>query len=236
MTLWDLIRATLRRWPIALAGVIAVVALGYLATTDDGVYHTRTEVVFLAPSSELNPNSLRTTSADLIVTAGVVSKAITGPGRVTKFAGPDSMLIGTGVRDGWSIRLPDTGGQWASNFSSQVLVVEVVGPDAESVRAKQEELVGRIADELEELQRAQGVDPINDITSTVLPDSAVIEHVGGSRIRAVAGAAALGAGATFALVVLLEHRRRRRASTDAPLDDTGATAPDELSAVGERAG
>ncbi|SIN90813.1 hypothetical protein [Agromyces cerinus] len=210
MTLPELIRSMIRRWPIVVAGAICTVALGYLAVSDDGVSYARTEVVFLAPTSELNPNSLKTTSEDLIITAGVVSKAISGPGKVTKFADPSVTLVGLGVRDGWAVRLPDTGGQWASNFSSQSLIVEVVARDREAALAKQHELVDRIELELASLQRDAGVDPVNDITVSVVPESGVVRDLNGSSIRALAVIGVLGVSATTACVLLVEHRARRR--------------------------
>lgn len=213
VTLPDLVRSMIRRWPIMLVGAICTAALGYLAVSDDGVAYARTEVVFLAPSSETNPNSLKTTSEDLIITAGVVSKAISGPGKVTKFADPSVTLVGLGVRDGWAVRLPDTGGQWASNFSSQSLIVEVVARDREAALAKQRELVDRIRLEMDALQRDAGVDPVNDITVSVVPETGVIRDVGGSTIRALAVVGVLGVSATIACVLLAENLARRRGGT-----------------------
>ena len=210
MTLWDLIRAALRRWPVLLAGALATLGLVYTTTLDDGVYWSRTQVVFLAPTSKIYPNALRTTSEDLIITAGVVAKAVAGPDKVTKYASPEATLIGEGTRDGWSIRLPDTGGQWAPNFAEQVLYVEVVAATAEEVEARQDEIVAQIADELDRLQRDAGVVPVNDITVTVAPESTVVHQVGGSTMRAAGMAGLLGASATFALIAVLETRARRR--------------------------
>jgi hypothetical protein len=208
VTLWDYLRAIVRRWPVVLAGGVVTISLCGLVYIQDEVYWTRTEVVFLAPSSRLYPNSLQTTSEDLIITAGVVARRISGPAKVTKFGDPIVNLVGTGVRDGWSIRLPDTGGQWASNFSSQTLVIEVVGPDLETVRSRQEDLIAQVANVLDELQREKGVDPVTDITSMVMPETAIIYPVSGNRARALGMTGALGIGATFAVIVLLEHRGR----------------------------
>ena len=210
MTLWDLIRAALRRWPVLLAGAVATLGLVYTTTLDDGVYWSRTQVVFLAPASKAYPNALRTTSEDLIITAGVVAKAVAGPDKVTKYASPDATLVGEGTRDGWSIRLPDTGGQWAPNFAEQVLYVEVVAATAEEVEARQDEIVAQIADELDRLQRDAGVVPVNAITVTVAPESLVVHQVGGSTVRAAGMAGLLGASATFVLIAVLETRARRR--------------------------
>jgi len=208
MTLWELLRACVRHWPVVLIGAVLTAGLGIAAAADDGVYFTRTQVIFLAPTSSLYPNALQTQSEDIIDTAGAVAKRITGPGEVLKFASPDVTLVGLGVRDGWSLRLPDTGGQWASNFASQRLVLDIVGPSRDDVGAKQDAIVSRIDDELDALQREAGVDPVDDITATTAPETTVIYHVGGSRPRVMAATALLGSGATIAAVVLLERRRR----------------------------
>jgi len=235
MTLWDLIRAAVRRWPVLLAGAAVSLGLVYTTTLDDGVYWSRTQVVFLAPTSKAYPNALRTTSEDLIITAGVVAKAVSGPAEVTKYASPDATLIGEGTRDGWSIRLPDTGGQWAPNFAQQVLYVEVVSATAEETAARQDEIIGQIEHELERLQSDAGVAPVNTITVTTAPESTVVHHVQGSRIRAAGMTAVLGASATFALIAVLETRARRRAREAAAAEAAGEdeTAPGDDAAPGD---
>ncbi|MFB7891623.1 hypothetical protein ACFC1I_05445 [Microbacterium sp. NPDC056044] len=209
MTFWELLAALLRRWPILLVGALCTALAGYAVVSDKGVYFTRTELVFLAPTSSAYPNALRTQSEDIIDLAGVVAKRLIGPGEVTKFASPDVMLAGLGVRDGWSLGLPDTGGQWGSNFATQELVLDIVAPTRERVEERQEELVGQIMAELHELQRERGVDPINEVTAIVAPQTTIIHHIGGSRPRALAMTSVLGAGVTIGVVILLEHRRRR---------------------------
>jgi hypothetical protein len=209
MTFWELIRALVRRWPIVLIGAVCTIALGYLAISDKGVYFTRTEIIFLAPTSSLYPNALKTQSEDIIDTAGVVAKRINGSGEVTKFASPDVTLVGEGVRDGWSLRLPDTGGQWAANFQDQMLLLDIVAPTEEEVRERQTELIARVQSELNALQREKGVAPVNDITAAPAPASTVIFHVGGSKPRVLGMTALLGVGATIGAIVILETRRRR---------------------------
>lgn len=208
MTLWDLARAALRRWIVLVAGAAVTLGIMYGTTLDDGVFWSRTQVVFLAPPSTAYPNALNTKSEDLIITAGVVAKTVAGPDAVAKYASSDATLVGEGVRDGWSIRLPDTGGQWATHFAEQVLYVEVVGATAAEVEARQGEIIAQIAEELDRLQRDAGVAPVNDITVTVAPESTVVHHVQGSRARSAGMAGLLGACATFAVIVVLETRGR----------------------------
>lgn len=210
MTPWELILTMIRRWPVVLAGALLTGALAFVMLADHHVFWARTEVVFLAPTSRLYPNSLSAPSEDLIITAGVVAKRITGPEATVKYASPDANLVGIGVTDGWSVRLPDTGGQWAPNFAQQVLSVEVVAPDRESVVARQRELIDRIARELDALQREAGVDPVNDITVTVTPEASAVYQVGGSKIRTLGMVGILGGSATLAVIVLLEYRARTR--------------------------
>jgi len=211
MTFWELLAALLRRWPILLVGALCTALAGYAVVREDGVYFTRTEIVFLAPTSSVYPNALRTQSEDIIDLAGVVAKKLVGAGEVTKYAAPEVMLAGLGVRDGWSLGLPDTGGQWGSNFATQELVLDIVAPTRERVKERQDELVDQIMTELHELQSDRGVDPINEVTAIVAPQTTIIHHIGGSRPRALGMTAALGIGATVAVVILLEHRRRRAA-------------------------
>lgn len=227
MTLWDLVRAALRRWTVLVAGALVTLGLMYSTTLDDGVFWSRMQVVFLAPPSAAYPNALRTTSEDLIITAGVVAKTVSGPDKVTKYASPDATLVGEGVRDGWSIRLPDTGGQWATHFAEQVLYVEVVAATAEEVEARQGEIIAQIVAELDRIQRDAGVAPVNDITVTVAPESTVVHQVRGSRARSVGMAGVLGVCATFAVIAVLEARARRRGgaeSVPAPPAAPGALA------------
>ncbi|GAA4721814.1 hypothetical protein APR04_001451 [Promicromonospora umidemergens] len=209
MKFWDLVRAALRHWIVLVAGAVATLGLMYSTTLDDGVFWSRTQVVFLAPPSAAYPNSLRTTSEDLIITAGAVAKTVSGPDAVTKYASPDASLVGEGVRDGWSIRLPDTGGQWAPHFAEQVLYVEVVAATADKAAARQGEIIAQITEALDRLQRDAGVAPVNDITVTVAPESTVVHQVKGSRGRSAGMAGVLGVAATFTVIAVLEIRGRR---------------------------
>lgn len=210
MTLSDLVRAMLRRWPILLLGIVVTSTAAYFAINDRGVYTSRVEILLLAPTSTANPNALKTQSEDIIDTAGVLVKRVVGAGKVTKFNSPDVSLVGLGVRDGWSLRQPDSGGQWGTNFSTQTMILEVVGLDVATVQERQNELISRIRAELQSMQLEQGVDSINYITMNLAPATPITYHVGGSKYRALGMCGLLGAGTTVGIVALLDHRARRR--------------------------
>lgn len=95
-----------------LVGIVLTMAAGLLAVQDRTVFWTRAEVIFLVPQNEYNPNALRAASESVVITAGAVAKSVLGPDEVTKYSSSDVTLVGTGVREGWSISQPDTGGQW----------------------------------------------------------------------------------------------------------------------------
>lgn len=217
MTLWELVRVMVRYWPIVLVGAVCTAGCGLLAISGQGVYFTRTSIAFHAPSSDLNPNSFRTQSEDVIDTAGLIAKRVGGAGRVTKFSSTDVTLVGLGVRDGWSLRLPDTGGQWATNFATQSLILDVVGPSPEIVQTRQDDIILQVQTQLDQMQKDAGVRPVNYITATPAPASTVIYYVNGSRSRALAITAVLGIALTIAVVLAVDRRRRRREK--APSED-----------------
>lgn len=197
MANWRMVRTLLRRWPIVVAGLVLTVAAAQGVARPDTVYFSRTELAFLAPASSAYPNALRTTSGALIVSAGVIARRVSGPGKVLKFASPDVTLVGQGIRDGWSLRSPDSGGQWASNFATQVLALEVVGPSISDVERQRSALIERVQKELSGLQVSWGVAAVNRISVIEVPERAVLYPVSGDRRRAVGVVGLLGLGATI---------------------------------------
>lgn len=224
MALWDLLRAMVRRWPIVVVGAILTLAAANYASQDRSVYWTRTDLVFLAPKNAQYPNALRATSEDLVITAGVVGKLVVGTRQIPKFTATDAGLIGMGVRDGWTVRLPDTGGQWAPNYTDQWLIIEVVGPDPETVRTRKEQLVEDMTAALDRVQDEYRVDKAFRMTTKEAPGSTVVYPVGGSSKRAFAVSGMLGAAATLYLVVRIDPillRRRERRAEKPPETDLG---------------
>lgn len=224
MTIWELTRILVRRWPAVLICIVVTAAAGYAAVRTPGGYYTRTELVFLAPTSRDYPNSLRTQSDDLIYTAGVVAKRVSGAGAVTKFASPDVTLVGLGVRNGWELRLPDTGGQWASNYATQTLILDIVAPTYAAVRDRQSEVIARVQVELHDLQVELNVASANQISVIAAPESTVIFAVSGNRYRALGMTILLGFGVTIAVVLVLDRRARMRSAAGATsaVDEAGA--------------
>ncbi|MEZ0447906.1 hypothetical protein [Cellulomonas sp. ICMP 17802] len=217
MSIWDVLQAFVRRWYVLMLVVALALGASYVVKQSRGVYWSRAEVTFLAPTSSNNPNALQTTSTDLVITAGIVAKRINGNLTWNKVSDPAATIVGEGVYDGWIVRLPDNGGQWSRYYPRQVLVVEVSGPTEDAVRARQQDLFQRIAAELADMQ--QGVAAGDLITTTVVPDPPNVYYMSGSKTKAIAMIWLIAAGGATAAVVELERRRSRR------LDSEGTTLP-----------
>jgi len=222
MGIWDVLLTLLRRWYIALLALLIALGASYVVKSHSGVYWSRAEVTFLAPASTVYPNSLTTTSTDLIDTASLIAKHINGNATWNKLSDPAATIVGEGIYDGWAVHVPDYGGQWSRVFSRQVLDVQVSGPTEEDVRTRQEVLLGEISSQLAELQT--GVAPGDRITATVVPDPPNVEEFHGSKARTLAMIWVLSAAGAVTAVVELERRRVRRlaAAVPGPLSATGA--------------
>ena len=211
MTIWDAMQALWRRWYVPVCAVLIGLVASHVAITAPGVYWSRAEVTFLAPTSEVNPNALRTTSSDLIIAAGVVAKRINGNLVWNQMADPATTIVGEGVLDGWSVHLPNYGGQWSRVYSRQVLDVQVSGPTADLVRSRQGALIARIDAELAGLQA--GVAASDRITTTVIPAVPSVYFLHGSRTRALAMIWVLCGAGVLAAVQILEQRASAARST-----------------------
>lgn len=217
MTLSDLIRAHLRRWPIVLIGMIAALAMAFLATRADPVYHARTEMVFLAPTSLKHPNELVTGSESIIITAGIVAKRLNGADAGPQFNSQIVIPVGAPDlgQDTW-IRLLDNGNQWVSNFDDQILLIDAIGATPEEAELRVVDAATRVSTELRALQEAQKVDPVNYISTRMSPAEPRVAEITPSRVRAAGMALLLTALATVALVLALEVRARRNGTASTP--------------------
>jgi hypothetical protein len=207
MTAARSLRAVVAWWYIVAAGAAVTAGAVVLAGRVEGVYWTEVSVVFLPPAG--SGNVLEGHSQSLIGFAGAVEREVNEGSREPRLSSPNATLYGAGVRDGVSVELPDSGGQWESAFDRAALTVEVVGATPEAVSRRLTEVVGRIDTVIERRQRAAGVGESGFIATIVAPATPSVQHVQGSDGRARLALVLLGAGTTYAAVVLAEERRPR---------------------------
>lgn len=211
-----------RRWYVVGAGLAATATLALHVHTQPGTYWAQTDLVFLQPQSARYPNSIEETSNSVIATAGLVAATIEGADARPTTASSGTTLAGEGIKQGYAIRLPDSGGQWAHNFARPILDIQIIDPDRARVTRTQDQLIARVTDVLSQLQAADGVPRHDRITVSPAPGSVQIYHLRGQPLRATAAASAVGLICTVVGTVLLDElllrrrRRRRRRSLSAP--------------------
>jgi hypothetical protein len=220
VTSYDLIVVLRRRWYVVAVGLALLAGTLHVVATRPGVYWTQVDVVVLAPKSARYPNVIEQTSASLIAMAGLVEREVNEGAHAPATASASVTLAGEGVRDGSSVTMPNSGGQWAADFSRPVIDVQVVGPSEATVRRRLAVLVGRIERTLAARQAADHVPPVSRITASSSPTSAAVMHLEGSTKKALAATLLLGGALVAAAAVgadlLLTNRTRRVRVVRAP--------------------
>lgn len=214
MTTNELVHILRRRWYVVALGVALLMGAVHHVATRPGVYWTQVDVVFLAPKSVRYPNVIEQTSQSVIAMAGLIEHEVNKGLKEPATASASTTLAGVGVRDGYSVRLPNSGGQWASNFDRPVVDVQVIGPSESGVRARLATLAGEVERTLAARQEADGIPPLNRITASSTPTAAPVFYLNGNPKKAILVTLLLGGGlisvGTVGADRLLTARARRR--------------------------
>ena len=205
MALWDLVAVLLRWRYVTLAGGALALVAAIFVMKLPGVYFMQANVVFLAPPAASDANAFQSTPASLVSVAGIVERRVNQPSSDALPVVSDSVtLVGEGATHGYSVRLPNSGGQWAYNFDRAVLDVQAAGTSATEVQNTFTAAVAQINAELVALQRAKGIPPGEMIKTQLSPPDPPIHFGKGSRSRAGVITLLLGAGLTVAGVLALD--------------------------------
>jgi len=204
MTIWSILHAVRRLWPLAAAGLVATFAGSYLAATAAGVYYEQANVIFITPGG----SGLDAGDSSVVATAGLVAAQMDEKGPLP--LSPTATIVGTGIRHGVWVRLPNEGDQWATNFDQQDLDVEVDGGSASQVQAEAQATVTRIRTLLRSDQLSAGARSDELINVGVTPQHPSIFYLRGSRARATITAFAIGLILTLTSVVSVDGRLLRR--------------------------
>ncbi len=202
---------------VVLVGVLVSGSVGVYLSRRPGVYWSQVQVLFVAPKSAANPNGLSISSESLIDTAGMVAKIVGSSPRGPAVVSDTVTLVGEGVRHGYGVRLPNSGGQFATNFDQAALDVQAVGASPGEVSATLVSVIGRVVGTLSRLQAEAGVAKVNLIRSQLSPPVAPLYYQAGSKTRALAITMVIGGGITAWLAWLV---RRRTALPAVPLPAT----------------
>ena len=191
---------------LVLSGAALVTVLNQPA-----VYHAQVFVLFVGPKGEVETNPLRNPDTALIQIAGVVATALDQPTSAQPVS-DDATIIGQGIVDGSSVRLPNDGGQWDISYRRPELDVQVAGRTADEVTRNMTALLARVDGELAHQQDLQSVPVSQRVTTKLSPPSIDVYRATGSRTRALAATVVVCAALTFVVVGSV----RRRALVAAP--------------------
>lgn len=208
MTVGDLLRLSVRHWLVSLV-VIACTGVGFLWAMKQSVaVNGSTSVVFLAPDAT-DGNVLAGTSAALIATTGVVAGQVNGPVDQPQTVS-DVTLSSMGVRAGWSVRQPNTGGQWVTHYSDPVLEVRSTGRTLAEAQAQMETALDKVDAALASLQDSTHAPADARIHVLRSPVGPVYTVQAGSRTRTMGAVVLLGIFVWAAALIVADRVRPER--------------------------
>ncbi len=204
MTVADLLATLKRRWPIMIACLFLTLAACAGAWRTPGVYWASTKVLFLGPTSDQVPNRLVLGGA-AIPFAGLIEAEVNGGVPVRQATNPTVTLVDEGIFDGWSVLVPDTGGQWAHHFPESSLIVQSTGPSPAVVEARMRHLLDRITGLVTAHEDSAGVPPGQRVQLAMSPSDVLVQYSTGHPSRAVAVIVLLGVWLSLAACWLTDR-------------------------------
>lgn len=223
MTAGELLGIMWRRWYVVVAGLILTVWGSSSLAAVERTYWVEVKLVFIQPGSASVANVSDQIVPSLINFAGIVQRRVTEAGNPSELPSSGATLYGSGVREGYSVTLPNSGTQWAASYSTPILVVQAVGRSPEAARETLDHVLTEVDVAATELQNAEGAPPESHIFIERSPAMPEVVDVGGTRTGRLKGMAALagvglamtGSGAV-AFDRMMKKSRLARAARERP--------------------
>ncbi|MFF1830868.1 hypothetical protein [Paenarthrobacter sp. NPDC058040] len=192
MTAATFLGILLRRWYVVAIGlVLGLAALGAIRSSEP-VFWTEADVTFLAPEREPAYWISGGSAMTLVEFADMVKRRVNQETPAVDLVLTSGTLYGAGVQQGFSVTLPNNGGQWNKTFSQPVLKVQVVDSSAEKVNEVLANILDRINNATVQLQAEAAVR--GDLISTqTTPSKSEVVFGGGTPVTRLKGAAVLEA-------------------------------------------
>lgn len=203
--------AILRRWYVVLTVLALMFPAVLQAGGSTGVYWSKVDVVFYPPSGAAAGNPLRADSQATIHYAAMVERLVNGERGHSEPGTTNANLYGTGLRNGYSIYIPSSGGQWQNSFDRSAITVEVVAETQHDVGKVLAGIVDRIEQTASERQEAMGVIPQSYITTSLSPSTPEISYQPAEPAYAASALAVLAIGLAVAAASFVDRLTLRRA-------------------------
>lgn len=203
-----LLQIMLRRWLVVGIGIVLTVSACLTLAAGERTYWATVELIFVQPGAGALASASDGVVPSLINFAGIIQRRVSHDGSPTELPSSSASLYGSGVREGYSITLPNSGSQWAVSYSRPVLVVQAVGHSPDQVRQTLSRVLTQIESTAHELQADRGAPAEQFIAVDRSPSTPEIIDLGSTRLGRMKGILALSAvGLAVTAVVALEIDR-----------------------------
>ncbi len=183
MTPAQLLSVLRRRWYVLLAGLCCTGLAFVFLSQSAPVYAAQSDLVFLEPGTPGQGRTLTGTEPQTLIDfTAIVERQYLAGTKTSKLASPTASLFGTGIREGTSVGMLDTGGQWLSSFSRPVLSVQAAAPTPEKVAAEIDRVHAEVREVSDALQLEAGARPDALITVERAPEDLIITSFGKTRM------------------------------------------------------
>jgi polysaccharide biosynthesis protein PslJ len=203
-----------KHWAPALTVLLLMAPLIIAAGQSKGVYWARQNVVFLPPPGAAAGNPLRSDSQGVVQFAAVIQRRAIASSSEPRLDTNGASLYSTGIREGYSVYLPNAGTQWQPSFDRAVVTVEAVAEDPATVEKMVAELTGKVAAAAAREQDTLGVAAGARITTEHSPAATTVSYHASRPVAAVTLlillALGLAAGAAAAARRIPRYSGRRR--------------------------
>lgn len=227
--------AIARRWYLALGTVLLMLPFLFAAGTAQGVYYSKTDVLFVAPRLPASGNALQEDPAQTLAFASVVTHRFNVDAGNTVPRSTSSPLYGTGIRSGHLVYIPSSGGQWQMSYNRPVITVEIVGESVDEVVIERQRILDSIASLAREAQQELGIKPAANITTEPAPSVEFVAYVGVRNTTAVLVLVLLTVGLAAGIPLSVDRALARRGSPAAGPQTRGTAdgreMPPELQSV-----
>lgn len=234
MSAADTFRSIVRRWYIALLGLVVTFASCAVLAPGQHVYSARATVVFLWPGTVPVSPTDDTGIPALVNFAAMVRLALpSADGGSSDGASFGGSLVGAGVRKGYEVVLPNSGGQWSQSYSQPMLAIEAVDSTPQDAENELKSIMRQIEQATSDLQARLDIPSAARVTTSAGTANIDIVDGGvnsGTRLRGLLALGFLGFLLSAVAAVVTDRALTRRPQTG----DPRGPREDALTAAGSR--